>query len=59
MAIGNGVLINKWFSKHSRMRTARMKQDKETDEDDMKSGVSVESSKAGKKEKEVRGHITT
>ena len=35
------------FPKHSRMGTARTKQDKETDEDGKKRGVSMESSKAG------------
>ena len=33
MAIGNGELVHECFPKHSRMGTARMKYDKETDED--------------------------
>ena len=32
MAIGNRELIHECFPKHSRMGTARMKQEKETDE---------------------------
>ena len=51
MAIGNWELIHECFPKHSRMGTARMKYDKETDKDDKKRGVSVERSKAGKKKK--------
>ena len=31
--IGNGELMQEYFPKHSRMETARMKQDKDTDED--------------------------
>ena len=43
--------MHECFPKHSRMGTARMKQDKETDEDDKKRGVSMERSKAGTKER--------
>ena len=39
------------FKKHSRMGTARMKWDKETDEEGKKRGLSMERSKAGTKEK--------
>ena len=55
MAIGNGELMQKCFSKHSRVRTARMKYDKETDEEGKKKGVSVERHKAGTKEKSSDG----
>ena len=48
MAVGNWELMHKCFPKHSCMGTARMKQDKETDEDGKKRGVSMERSKAGK-----------
>ena len=47
MAIGNGELIHECFPKHSRMGTARMKQDNETHEDTQKRGVSMEKSEAG------------
>ena len=46
MAIGHGEL-HECFPKHSRMGTARTKQDKETDEEGKKRGVSMEKSKAG------------
>ena len=42
MTIGNGELMYDCFSKHSRMGTARMKLDNETDEDVQKRGVSME-----------------
>ena len=45
MAIGNEELMHACFPKHSSIRTARMKQDKEID------AVSMESSKAGTKKK--------
>ena len=51
MAIGNWELIHECFPKHSRMGTARMKEDNETDEDGKKRGVSMEKSKAGTKER--------
>ena len=51
MAIGNGELMHECFSKHSRMGTARTKQDNETDEEGKKRGVSMERSKAGTKGK--------
>ena len=43
--------MHECFPKHSRMGTARMKQDKETDEEGKKKGASMERSKAGSKEK--------
>ena len=39
------------FPKHSRMVSAWMKKDKETEEEGKKRGVSMERSKAGTKEK--------
>ena len=51
MAIGNGELLHECFPKHLRMGTARMKQDKETEEEGKKGGVSIERSKAGTKKK--------
>ena len=42
MAIGNRELIQECFPKHSRMGTARMKEDNETDEEGKKRGVSME-----------------
>ena len=50
MAIENGELVHACFTKHSRMGTARMKLDKET-EDGKKRGVSKERSKGGMKKK--------
>ena len=47
MAIGNGELVHECFLKHSRMGTARMKLDKETDEDCKKRGVSMARSPDG------------
>ena len=47
MAIGNGELMHECFPKHSRMGTARMKLDHETDEDTQKRGVNMEKSTAG------------
>ena len=44
MAIGNGELMHECFPEHSRMGTARMKYDKETNEEIKKTGVSMESS---------------
>ena len=49
MDIGNGELMHECFPKHLRMGTARMKKDKETDEEGKKRGVSMEKSKAGTK----------
>ena len=51
MAIGNGELMHKCFPKHSRMETARIKEDNETDEDCKKRGVSMEKSIVGTKER--------
>ena len=53
MAIGNKKLMHECFPKHSRTGTARMKQDKETDDEAKKRGVNTERSKAGRKKKEV------
>ena len=39
MAIGKGELMHECFPKHSRMGTARMKQDNETDEDGQNRGA--------------------
>ena len=50
MATRNVELIHEWSPKHSRMETARKKQDKETDEEGKKRGVSMERRKAGTKE---------
>ena len=49
MAIGNGELMHECFPKHLRMGTARIKQDKETDEDGKKRGVRMERGKADTK----------
>ena len=51
MAIGYVELMHVCFPKHSGMGTARMKQDKDTDEEGKKRGVSMDISKAGTKEK--------
>ena len=48
MAIGNVELLHECFSKHSRMGTAIMKWDKETEEGKER-GMSMERSKAGTK----------
>ena len=48
MAIGNGELMHECFPKHSRMGTAIMKYDNETEEV-KKRGVSMERCKAGTK----------
>ena len=42
MAIGNGELMHECFPKYSRMGTARMKLDNDTDEDGKKTGLSME-----------------
>ena len=44
MAIGNWEFMHECFPKHSRMGTARMKKDKETDEEGKKRGVNTERS---------------
>ena len=49
MAIGIWELLQERFPKHSRMGTARMKYDKETDEESKKRGVSMEKIKEGTK----------
>ena len=43
--------MHEYFPKHSRMGTARMQYDKETNEDGKKRGVSIERSKAGTKKR--------
>ena len=50
MAIGDGELMHECFPKHSRMKTARIKKYKETDEVGKKRHVRMERSKAGTKE---------
>ena len=47
IAIGHGELTHECFPEHSRMGTARTKQDKATDEYGKKRDVSMERSKAG------------
>ena len=59
MAIGNGELMDECFPKHSRMGTARIKSNIETDDHNKKRGVSIEKSKAGTKKKKSRRPITT
>ena len=54
LAIGN-ELMHQCFPKHSRMGTARMKYDKETDGDGQNRGVSMERSKAGTKKRRPDG----
>ena len=51
MAIGNEELMHECFPKHTRVGTARMKKDKETDEEGKKRDASMERSKASRKEK--------
>ena len=48
MTIGNEELMHEYFPKHLRMGTARMKLDREREED-KKRRVSMERSKAGTK----------
>ena len=57
MVIGNGELMHECFPKHLRMGTARMKYDKETDEDGKTRGVSMERSRAGTK-KRIRNGLS-
>ena len=49
MAIGNGEFMQECFPKRLGMGTARMKLDKETDEEDKKKGVSMEKVNISKK----------
>ena len=51
--------MHECFPKHSRMGAARIKKDKETDEDGKMRGVSMEKSKAGAKKKKFRWPNTT
>ena len=46
-SIGKRKLMHEYFPKHSRMGTARIKLDKETDKEGKKKGVSKERSQAG------------
>ena len=57
MAIGNGELTHECVPKHSRMGTARLKQDNGTDEDDKKRAVSME--KSGHDQKKSRRPISS
>ena len=57
MAIGNEELMHACFPKHSRMGTARMKEDKGTEEGE-KRGVSMEINKACPKKKSRRPKTT-
>ena len=59
MATRNVELMHECFSKHFRMGTARMKKDKETNEEGKKRDVSVERSKVDTKKKKSRQPITT
>ena len=60
MAVGNGELMHDCFPKHSCMGTAKLKYDKETDEECKKRGVRPERSKEStKKIKKSRRPITT
>ena len=49
MAIENGELMRECFSKYLRMETTRMKEDKETKEEDKQKRVKLERSKVGTK----------
>ena len=54
MVKGNVELMHEcFFPKHWRMGTARMKYDKETKEESKMRGESMETNKAGTKQKEV------
>ena len=57
MATGNVELVHACFPKHSRMGTARMNEDKETDEEGKKRCLSMERSKGGTKEKKIPGGL--
>ena len=46
MSIGNELLMHECFPKHSCMGTARMKEDKVTEEEGKKRGMRIESDKA-------------
>ena len=46
MAIGNAELLHECFPKHSRMGTAGMKEDNETDEERREYGKSIAGTKA-------------
>ena len=59
MAIGNVEFMHECFPKRSRMGTARMKYDKETEGEDKKRDMSRERSKVGTKGKKSRRPITT
>ena len=53
MVIENEELMQECFPKHSRMGTARMKQEKVTEQEGKKREVSMERSKEAQKKKEV------
>ena len=55
MAIGHGKLMHECSPKHSRMGTARTKEDKETDENGKKRAVSMERSKVGTEKRSPDG----
>ena len=55
MGIRNWELMHEYCPKHSRMVTATMKQDEETDQEGKKTGVSMERSKAGTKTRSPDG----
>ena len=59
MAIGIVELVYECFPKHSRMGTAIMKKDNETDEEGKKRVVSMERSKVGTKEIPTAYHYLT
>ena len=59
MALRNGELMHECFLKNSHMRTARMKQGKETDEEGKKRCVTMERSNAGTKKKLSQWPITS
>ena len=51
MATGNEELMQEYFHKNSRMGTARIKQDKETDKEGKGRSVSMERSEVGTKKR--------
>ena len=54
-----GELMHEWFPKYPGMGRARMKRDKETDEEGKKRGASEKRSKAGTKKRKSRRPITS
>ena len=53
MAIGNGELMHECLLKHSRMITARMKKDKETDKEGKKRRVRMKTKQNRNEKKEI------